>query len=529
MFDYIIIGAGSAGCVLATRLSADPKRKVLLLEAGKPDRDPLLHMPGGVAALMKSGKHDWRYHTTPQTHLDNREIYYPRGKVLGGSSSTNAMIAVRGAPSDYDHWAQLGLPGWSYDKLLPYFKRLETYLPHQGPRHGTDGPLKISRIAQRSPMGRAWLAAAHQAGHPYNDDFAGPSLEGVGQFDSNIFQGRRQSAAVAYLRPALQRPNLTVLTEALTLRVLFTGTRATAVEYRHQGNIVQATAGVEIILSGGAVNSPQLLMLSGIGAPERLSAHGIARVVDLPGVGRNLHDHLVATVGYASPLPHSYVTYRKPHRMLLAGLQYFLLRRGIAAEPGPLMAGFLKTSLDLAEPDIQYHFVSIMYHDNGRSVSNEHGSMAMCNICQPQSRGTVTLRSGNPEDAPLIDPNFFAEEYDRRTMLAGLRLAREIVNQPAFRPYHGAEVAPGAAAQDDASLEAYVRANAETIYHPVGTCAMGTNAEAVVDAQLRVHGTQGLRVVDASVMPRIISGNTNLATMMIAEKAADMILGYAAA
>jgi choline dehydrogenase len=529
MYDYVIVGAGSAGCVLANRLSADPAVKVLLLEAGGDDRDPMVHMPGAIARLMKSGRHDWRYHTTPQAHLDGRELFCPRGKVLGGCSSTNGMVAVRGAASDYDHWRQMGLDGWSSDDVLPYFRRLETYLPHEGETHGSDGPLLISRLKPRGPMGLAWLEAAQQAGHPYNDDFAGETLEGVGPYDRNVHKGRRQSAAVAFLRPAMQRPNLTVVTGALTTRVLFEGTRATGVEYVRDGKVETATAAREVVLSGGAINSPQLLMLSGVGDPDDLARHGIATTIALKGVGRNLHDHLISTVSYTSPLPVSYLNYMKPHRMVMAGLQYMLFRKGVASEPGPVMAGFLKTDPALPDPDVQYHFVSIIYHDNGREVPKVHGSMAMCNVCRPQSRGRVTLRSADPAGAPLIDPNYFAEPYDRRTLVAGLRLAREIMGQEAFAPYRGEEVAPGAAAQSDAAIEAYIRAQSESIYHPVGSCRMGRDALSVVDAELRVHGAQGLRVVDASVMPQIISGNTNLATMMIAEKAADMMLGRPAA
>lgn len=514
LYDYVIVGGGSAGCVLANRLSADPEIKVLLLEAGGADRSPLIHMPGGVAAMMKSGALDWRYHTTPQQHLDDREIYYPRGKVLGGSSSTNAMVAVRGCAGDYDHWADLGMATWSYDRVLPYFKRLETYLPRQNAYHGTDGPLKISRTPPRGPMGPAWAAAAHEAGHPYNDDFSGPTLEGVGQFDSTLYKGRRQSAAVAFLRPVMGRPNLKVISGARILRVLFDGTRATGVEYATRRKTGVAQCGGEVILSAGAINSPQILMLSGIGDAEHLAAKGIPITTRLDGVGRNLHDHLVATIGYTSPLPVSYVRYRKPVPMLAAALQYTVLRRGIAAEPGPMMAGFLKTSPDLLDPDIQYHFVAIIYRDNGRVISEEHGSMAMCNVCRPESRGTIRLRSADPLDAPLIDPNYLAEAYDRRTMIAGIRLAREIAAQTAFRPYRGREVAPGPDAQSDAEIEAYVRAHGESVYHPVGSCKMGLDDLSVVDERLRVHGTQGLRVVDASIMPRIISGNTNLATMM---------------
>lgn len=522
-FDYVIVGGGSAGCVLANRLTADPAIRVLLLEAGPVDRDPLVHAPAGLARLMKSGHLDWRYFTAPQEHLDGRTLYCPRGKVLGGSSATNGMVAVRGIPSDYDNWRQLGLRGWSYDDVLPYFRRLETYLPRRGDHLGADGPIRITRFRPRGPLEAAWIAAGQQAGHPHNDDFNGKDPEGVGAYDRNVFRGRRQSASLCYLRPALRRPNLQVITGATVTRVIVEQGRAVGVSYRRKGQDAAAQA-AEIILSGGVINSPQLLMLSGIGNAQDLLQHDIRPALDLKGVGRNLHDHLIAAVKVGSALPVSYLNYSKPHRVALAALQYATLRTGLAAEPGPAAAGFLKSDPSLEEPDVQFHFVPIVYGDSGRQLHDQHGFMAMCNVCRPRSRGAVTLRSSDPYDSPRIDPNYFADPYDRRTMVAGLRLARQIFAQPAFRPYYDAELSPGVGAETDEALEAHVRASAESIYHPVGSCRMGTDEEAVVDERLRVRGIRNLRIVDASVMPQIISGNTNLATMMIAEKAADMLL-----
>jgi choline dehydrogenase len=485
-------------------------------------------MPAGLLPLMKKGHLDWRYYTTPQDGLDGRKLYCPRGKVLGGSSSTNAMIAIRGFPSDYDMWRQLGLNGWAYDDVLPYFKRLEHYAPGGGEHHGFDGPMGISRAKLRGPLQDAWLAAGQEAGLPYNNDFAGPNLEGVGQFDHNIFKGRRQSGVVAFLRPAQNRPNLKVVTGAMVSRVMIEAGRAVGVAYKRNGKDETAQCS-EVVLSGGAINSPQLLMLSGVGDPEQLSAHGLTTAVELKGVGRNLHDHMIAPVSFSCPLPVSHVKFKRPLRMFAAGLEYVAFRSGVASEAGGALAGFVKTDPNLDAPDIQLYFVPMIYADSGRKLTQDHGFMVSCMVCRPRSKGAVILRSANPNDAPLINPNYFTDPYDRRTTVAGLRVARDILAQPAFDRYRGVELAPGADVQSDEGLEAHIRAHGESNYHPVGTCKMGMDPMAVVDEHLRVRGVKGLRVVDASVMPEVISTNTNLCTMMIAEKAADMMLGRAVA
>ncbi|MBI1212852.1 MAG: choline dehydrogenase [Alphaproteobacteria bacterium] len=525
-FDYIIVGAGSAGCVLANRLTADPGVSVLLLEAGGKDNSVLVRMPAGVGALLSTRtRFNWYFETEGQKNLMNRKLYWPRGKCWGGSSSINGMIYIRGHARDYDQWRQMGLEGWGFGDVLPYFKRAEANENGGDKFHGGDGPLAVSNGHSKVPLFRAYIEAGAQAGFPTTKDFNGFQQEGFGPYQLTIKDGRRWSTAAGYLLPVLSRPNLKTEVNAHTARVLFDGKRAIGVEYVQKGKVTQVMANREVILAGGAVNTPQLLLLSGIGDADYLRKWNVPIVADLPGVGRNLQDHLDITVQYECTQPITFYTFSKPLKQIQTGLAYSLFGQGTGRQQGLESGAFVKTRSGLEIPDLQIHFVAALMMDHGRKKADRHGFTAHACQLRPESRGFIALKSLNPLDAPLIQPNYMSTENDKRTLREGVKILRKVFAQKPFDPFRGPELMPGATVTTDDEIDDFVRRTAETIYHPIGTARMGHDRLAVVDGELKVHGVQGLRVVDASVMPTLVGGNTNAPTIMIAEKASDMILG----
>jgi choline dehydrogenase len=535
--DYIIVGAGSAGCVLANRLTEDGTATVLLLEAGVKDSNPMIHIPVGYAKTLKDPKINWLYQTEEDPGSGGRPHVWPRGKVLGGSSSINGLLYVRGQSADYDNWAQSGCTGWSHTDVLPYFKRAEHNERLNDDLHGTDGPLNVSDITEHHPVSDAVIAAGMEAGLPFNDDCNGASQDGISYFQLTVKNGRRWSAAMAYLRPALDRKNLTVVTEAHAERVIIKDGRATGVRFKKDGDSVKATARREVILCGGAVNSPQLLELSGIGDPEVLRAAGIDVVVAASGVGANLQDHYVVSMQYRLNNCVSVNELSRGWRLVREAARYAASRKGLLTMSAAHVQAYVRTRPGLDGPDVQFHILPATV-DVEKFVSKQIWELeklpgltfAACQL-RPESRGTIHVKSADPFAPPSIRPNYLSTPLDRDTIVAGLRWGRVIAGQQALSPYMGDELLPTTAVESDADLLEFARQSGSTIYHPVGTCAMGRAGDpnAVVDPELRVRGVEGLRVVDASVMPRLVSGNTNAPTIMIAEKASDMIRAAARA
>ncbi len=523
-YHFIVVGAGSAGCVLANRLSADPSVQVLLLEAGPRDSSPWIHIPVGYYKGIVNPAIGWGYETDPVPGTHNRRISWPRGKVLGGSSSINGLIYIRGQAQDFDHWRQLGNSGWDWDSVKPYFIRSEGRDRGADAFHGADGPLGVSDV-HRNELCDAYIEAARQAGIPYNDDFNGARQEGVGYFQLTTRRGRRSSTAVSYLKPARKRPNLHVVTGALATKILFEGRRATGINYLHNGETRTASVRRELVLSGGAINSPQLLQLSGIGPGALLQSHGIEVVADIAGVGSSLQDHYQARNIYECTRPLTVNDeVRSPLHKVAAALRWALFRTGPLAIGAGHVGLFARTRPELETPDVQFHFIRFSADEAGGTLHDYSGfTVSVCHL-RPESRGSIHIRSADAKEPPAIQPNYLDTTGDRDTMVAGMQLARKIIAIPAMKSYVRREVLPGPDVNSDDEMLEYIREYGSTIFHPTSTCRMGQDDMAVVDERLRVRGVEALRVADASVMPTVVSGNTNASCVMIGEKAADMIV-----
>ena len=525
-YDYIIIGAGSAGCVLANRLTEGSQNKVLILEAGPMDHKLMVHIPAGVYHAYKDPSINWNYTSEPEPECDDRRIELPRGKVIGGSSSINSMVYMRGHPMDYDRWAKdFGLPEWSYERCLPYFKRCESSDRGENAWRGGNGPLGVTRGTLQNPLFDALHEAGEQSGQGTSDDLNGYKPEGIARLDSTTRYGRRCSAAVAHLKPALKRPNLTLQTRALSRRIILENNQARGIEYEVNGQVKQAFAAKEVIVSCGAIKSPQLLMLSGIGSADTLNAMNITPQINLPGVGQNLQDHLSIDSAYYCKKPITLHTLTHPMKKLSVGLKWLATRSGIGASHIWEMGGFVFGNDQVTHPNLQYHFTPVYSDWHNRKIRLQQGYVLTCDQLRPKSRGEVKLRSTDPHDRPASRFNYMSHPDDTRELVEALKVMQELLTQPAFDEFRGERINPAPEAKTDSELEAWVRGYSSTDYHPCGTCRMGHDDLAVVDGQLRVHGVDHLRVVDASVMPDIVSGNLNAPTQMIGERAADYILG----
>jgi choline dehydrogenase len=527
-YDFVIVGGGSAGCALANRLSADPGTSVLVLEAGRSDFkiDPFIHMPAALPIPIGNPLYDWRYESEPEPHMGGRKIFHARGKVLGGSSSINGMIFQRGNPLDYERWAaDKGMESWSYAHCLPYFKRMETCLAGADEWRGGSGPLVLERGPATNPLFGAFFEAAQQAGYPLTDDVNGYRQEGFAKFDRNVHRGRRLSAARAYLHPVMSRPNLTVRTLALTTKVIFEGKRAVGVEYRRARSTHRVSAG-EVILCGGALNSPQLLQLSGVGNASDLGALDIPVVADVPGVGEHLQDHLEVYIQYASKLPVSIapgLRYRARPRI---GIEWLFFRRGLGATNHFEGGGFVRSNSDVDYPNLMFHFLPVAIRYDGSAPTKGHGYQVHIGPMYSDARGTVKIKSTDPTQHPALRFNYLSTDQDRREWVESIQVARHILNQPAFEPFNAGELSPGPSVASEDEILDWVRKDAETALHPSCTARMGVDDQSVLDPlTMRVHGVDGLRVVDASSMPYVTNGNIYAPIMMLAEKSADLILG----